>query len=172
MHFAPLACVLAVTACVAANQARAAMYKCTDDSGKVAYQDSPCESRSQERRVDARRGESGGNGQPAAPAEERRRRDTILAALLAKPFCDQAVPGFKQRSAAPYAAWRQRNAAAIGRIESDPDFREQVARSVEVRTAKMKAENGRPGITCDDGMLDFMSMPSAPPRPVAPPPAR
>ena len=50
MHFAPLACVLAVTACVAANPARAAMYKCTDDSGKVAYQDSPCESRSQERR--------------------------------------------------------------------------------------------------------------------------
>jgi hypothetical protein len=162
MRLALLACVLAVTACVATTQARAAMYKCTDDSGKVAYQDSPCESRSQERRVDARRAETAGNGQPAAPAEERRRRETIQAALLAKPFCDQAVPGFKQRTAAQYAAWRQRNAATIARIEGDPDFREQVARSVDVRLSKMKADNGRTGITCDDGMLDFMSMPQKP----------
>jgi hypothetical protein len=163
MHLAPLGCALVLMACVAASPARAAMYKCTDDTGKVAYQDSPCESRSQERRVDARRAENAGSGTSASGAEDRRRRDTILAALLAKPFCDQAVPGFKQRTAAPYAAWRQRNAAVIARIEGDPDFREQVARSVDVRTAKMKAENGRTGVTCDDGMLDFMTMPTKPP---------
>jgi len=164
MRYVPLACVLVATACCATSQARAAMYKCTDDAGKVAYQDSPCESRSQERRVDARRAESGtgAGGQPAAPAEERKRRDTILAALLAKPFCDQAVPGFKQRTAAPYAAWRQRNAASIARIEGDPDFREQVARSVDVRMIKMKADNGRTGVICDDGMLDFMATPPKP----------
>ena len=162
MHLAPLASLLVLTACVAASQARAAMYKCTDDTGKVAYQDSPCESRSQERRVDARRAENAGSGASAAQAEDRKRRDTILAALLAKPFCDQAVPGFKQRTTAPYTAWRQRNAAAIARIEGDPDFREQVARSVDLRMTKMKAENGRTGVTCDDGMLDFMSLPAKP----------
>jgi hypothetical protein len=172
MHLSPLACTLALTACIAAGQGRAAMYKCTDDTGKVAYQDSPCESRSQERRVDARRAENAGSGGPAASADDRKRRDTILAALLAKPFCDQAVPGFRQRTAAPYAAWRQRNATAIARIEGDPDFREQVARSVDVRTAKMKAENGRTGVTCDDGMLDFMAMPAPPAPPAKPPAAR
>lgn len=154
-----IARILALAACAVVQPVHAEMYKCTDGSGRVAYQDNPCESRSQERRVDARRPENAGTGQPTAIAEDRRRRDVIQSALLAKPFCDLAVPGFKQKSAAPYASWRQRNAAAIARIEGDPDFREQVARSVEVRTAKMKAENGRIGVTCDDGMLDFMSAP-------------
>jgi hypothetical protein len=139
------------------------MYKCTDAGGHTAYQDSPCEGRSEERRVDAPQVESGGGEVTRAVPEDRRRRDTIQAALLAKPFCDQAVPGFKQRTAQPYVAWRRRNAGMIAQIEGQPDFREQVARSVETRLAKMRAENGRTGITCEDGMLDFMSTPAKPP---------
>jgi len=162
---AVLASFVALLAWAESNPARAAMFKCTDATGKVAYQDSPCENQAQEHRVGTARAEGGGQVAHGG-ADDRRRREVIQTALMAKPFCDQAVPGFKQRTTAQYASWRQRNAATIASIESDPDFRERLARYIDVRTTKMKAENGRPGVTCDDGMLDFMNAPA--PMPASP----
>jgi uncharacterized protein DUF4124 len=158
--FAQPIVMLLVAAAAWPLAAGAGVYKCTE-SGKVVYQDSPCESTTAQRQVTGRPEQATGNGAPPPAPEDRRRRDAIQSALMAKPFCDEAVPGFKQRVAAQYAAWRQRNAAMIQKIESGPDFREQLARYLDVRTAKMKAEHGV-GMTCDDAMLDFMSQPARP----------
>jgi hypothetical protein len=157
--FAQSIVMLLVAAAAWPLAASAGVYKCTE-SGKVVYQDSPCETAPGQSRTGRTLRETD-NAEPPPAADDRRRRDAIQSALMAKPFCDQFVPGFKQRVAAQYAAWRQRNAAMIQKIEGGPDFREQLARYLDVRTAKMKAEHGV-GLTCDDAMLDFMSAPARP----------
>jgi hypothetical protein len=148
--------------------AAAAVYKCPTGSGQITYQDTPCDaSTAPSRGIEPRRVDSvvAAARPSAAPtstsAEDRRRRDAVLTALMQKAYCEHIVPGFHQHVAAPFAAWRQRNAAVVQRLEADPDYREQIARYIEVRSNRTKSSGA--GTACDDSALEFMPVvPSKP----------
>jgi hypothetical protein len=149
--------------------AQTAIYKCPTSSGQVTYQDTPCDAStapsrgSEGRRVDtiAAATASAATLASVSSLEERRRRDAILTVLMQKAWCEQVTPGFRQHVAAPFAAWRQRNAAIIQKLEADPDFREQTARYIEVRANRTKPGGAASG--CEDAALEFMPVVAAKP---------
>ncbi len=49
----------------------------------------------------------------------------ISMLLVYKAACDQSTPGYALRMSAPYAKWSAPRAAAIARIEADPEFQRQ-----------------------------------------------
>ena len=58
-----------------------------------------------------------GSALVASPIHAENWGDETLLALATKSMCDQSVPGFKERSAAAYAEWREGNLEAVQEIE-------------------------------------------------------
>lgn len=130
MHpFARLA-LLVLTA--ASYSAHADIYKCTDPTGRVIFQDEPCDG--SKPRAKAR---------PPAPASPQGgsavdylgripATDRDMATLMYRyARCTRFFPDLHARSALAFKAWRDHNAAAVSRIESNPDFLAALKRGQE-----------------------------------------
>ena len=67
----------------------------------------------------------------------------ISMMLSYKAACDQSTPGYALRMSAPYAMWSAPRAAAIERIEADPEFQRQKAEMVR-QASQLTAVTGDP----------------------------
>lgn len=137
---------IALSLVVFASPAFCEVYKCPDATGKIAYQDSPCDG--------SARGWTEHEQQPKAPDVPRTITNSVPIGtpLRARPLaprpsafppidnvtraseyetilalgtyrqCARQFPDFAARTAASYQAWRAENAAAVARLE------EQLAR--------------------------------------------
>lgn len=123
--------VTAILLALAATDA-AAINKCTDKAGKITYQEGKCPDNASQHVIKpptprpapdtrSRPEPVGGPG-----ADDKREDDTIVHLVSVQTGfegCVNASPGFAQRHAATYAAWRSDNASALARLESSERYR-------------------------------------------------
>lgn len=132
-------------ACVAtAAPAQAQLFKCVNSAGRTVYQDSPCGDADKQTSI---RAPSAPAPAPAAPpkadAKPGAARPPAPAPAPSGPsavdtvagytVCAERVPNFANKYSANYESWKQRNAAAIDRLASEPDASRLDARLHEER---------------------------------------
>ncbi len=139
---------------------QATVYKCVDPSGRTAYQQSPCPESSAAREI----AEQPGVTSKTRNAKQSNDTQAVALTLLVKQRCDDAVPGFRAKSATAWAKWRSRFNEQIGTVEADPAYlrklREMMTSSnAAVRNAELKQ-------LCTDEWIERLDQVSA--RPKAP----
>jgi hypothetical protein len=105
--------------------AAAQVYKCTDPDGKVVYQQKACEAGKREAAV---RIEEPGPTDLGRHDAVSGLDQGVAMILLAKLLCDDAVPGYRERTARDYAAWRAKHYASVVKMENNPGFRGTIDR--------------------------------------------
>jgi hypothetical protein len=146
---APMRIAVALAIALAAPDAAAQLYKCTQD-GKVVYQDSPCAAGSQQGTVRQRGGGTPTEAAPEPPAATGAARPAapsaplppelrnVVAVLSGHNACAAQVEGYAARYSVAFQEWGARNQAAIRRYNEDLDAQDQV------RIATQRAQSGRP----------------------------
>ncbi len=141
------ACLLALAAPHAL-----AVNKCIDKTGSVKYQADPCPDTATQQVITGQKpisgggeatplatnGPSGASAPAAASAKKLAADDTsedgpmleLVSTQTTFEGCSEASPGFAQRNAGVYNAWRAKNAVAMARYENTPRY-------------KLLLENGR-----------------------------
>jgi hypothetical protein len=115
----------------------AQVYKCTGADGKVIYQQQACgaDKRKAALPIEA----------PGPTGSERYRGDLgldyhVAMVLLMKLSCDDAVPGYRERTATDYAIWRKKHYASLVKVENDPDVRNMVDNMRKLNRANPSSE--------------------------------
>jgi len=134
---APAVSMVAACLLVLAAPHALAVNKCIDNTGAIKYQADPCPDNTTQQVISAQKPiSSGGDKSPggaSAPAATRSLAadDTsedaqmleLISTLTTFEGCSEASPGFAQRNAGVYNAWRSKNAAATERYENTPRYK-------------------------------------------------
>jgi Domain of unknown function (DUF4124) len=148
--------------------AAAQLYKCRDSSGAVSYQRVPCLGHSIEiplTEADAKAHESAPGARPPDLANE-----AVYGAVFTKSICDASMPGFEQRTAAVYAAWRAARPEQVRQTETmingNPQMTAELAKLRE-KAAKglSKEEVHQVEQQCGEEFVEQMERSSHPPDP-------
>ena len=122
-----LAC-LAVAA-AAATTAQAQLFKCVNSAGRTVYQDAPCDDK--DRQSSIRAPSPAPAPPPKAPADAKSAAKappppapsgpSAVDVVAGYTVCSEKVPNFANKYAANFESWKERNAAAMSGLASEPD---------------------------------------------------
>jgi hypothetical protein len=131
----------------------AQVYRCKAPDGSTTFQQTPCPAGQQP--------VSSPRQLPEAAADDD--DELVQTTLLMKQGCDAVVPGFAERSAGPFSAWRNTRAAALARVEASDGYRRKLTESrallLEPRT---ESDVASMQTYCDDQLLPLLAKEGAP----------
>jgi hypothetical protein len=128
----PFACLAFLAFASAALPAHADIYKCTDPAGHVVFQDEPCDGSKPRARARPPAASSPQGGSVVDYLGRIPATDRDMATLMYwYARCTRFFPDLYARSSLGFRAWRDQHAAAVSRIESNPDFLAALKRGQE-----------------------------------------
>lgn len=128
--------------------AAAQMNKCVDKDGRVTYQQRPCDGAvvvpqsppgAAVRPEDRSAGTAG--TQPLPDGEQAIRTQAYRLGVTA--WCEESVPGYRERNAQGYARWRADNAELLRKIDASPAWRAEVQRGHTYMAETFSPSEGR-----------------------------
>jgi hypothetical protein len=130
---------------LAAPAAHAQLFKCVKD-GRTVYQDGPCDDTARQSTVRAPAPSSVATPPPAeskaapkagAPASTPAAASgNAIEVVAGYTICSERVPNFARKYTEAYDSWKQRNAASLNRLASEP--------AASQLDARMRQERERP----------------------------
>ena len=119
-------------AALAAGSAQAQLFKCVNSAGRTVYQDAPCDDK--EKQTSIRAPAASAPAPAAAPKADAKPGAVPVPASAPAPsgpsavdvvagytVCSEKVPNFANKYSANYESWKQRDAASMDRLASEPD---------------------------------------------------
>jgi hypothetical protein len=133
---------------LSSNISNADTYKCTQSSGKIIYQQRPCNSITEQKTLGDSTQQKDQRGTLDIQTKQEMR---IRLMMITKYQCDLAIPGFREKAANSWARWHSRYFEQVSKAESDPQIQARFAQAKErIHDQPVNAELQR---ICTDNLV-------------------
>ncbi|MFI4924031.1 MAG: DUF4124 domain-containing protein [Vicinamibacteria bacterium] len=141
MHAAATSLAVGVIAALVALDAAGQVNRCVDKTGKVTYQQQPCEGAAPPARAPSAAPGPAPQGTPRKLTDEELELASLARILGTTRWCQEKVARYREFNAPNYDAWRRNNATAIRHVESDAGYRARMDRAYRDMDERFTAED-------------------------------